>query len=66
MKWVQIEGNWKQIKGNLREILGKLLDNPSMVMAGKREQLAGRILADYNIMICRVESQYFDSRRPRC
>jgi uncharacterized protein YjbJ (UPF0337 family) len=51
MNWDRIEGNWRQIKGNLKEIRGKLTDNPLDVIAGKREQLSGRLLEDYGIDI---------------
>ena len=53
MNWDRIEGNWKQIKGNLKEIRGKLTDNQLDVIAGKHEQLAGRILEEYGIDIDR-------------
>jgi uncharacterized protein YjbJ (UPF0337 family) len=39
----RIEGNWKQFKGKLTEQWGKLTDDDIDVIAGKREQLLGRI-----------------------
>ncbi|RYF29304.1 MAG: CsbD family protein [Comamonadaceae bacterium] len=39
----QIEGNWKQFKGKVKEQWGKLTDDDIDVVAGKREQLLGRI-----------------------
>ena len=42
-----IEGNWMQIKGNVRETWGKLTDDDVVVIAGKREQLIGRIKERY-------------------
>jgi uncharacterized protein YjbJ (UPF0337 family) len=53
MNWDCIEGNWKQIEGNLREIRGKLRCNQFDVIAGRHEQLAGRILEEYGIDIDR-------------
>jgi uncharacterized protein YjbJ (UPF0337 family) len=59
MNWDRIEGNWKQIKGNLKEIRGKLTDNQFDVIAGKHEQLAGRILEEYGIDIDRPKKLQF-------
>ncbi|CAN5582718.1 CsbD family protein [soil metagenome] len=39
----RIEGNWKQFTGKLKEQWGKLTDDDIDVIAGKREQLLGRI-----------------------
>jgi uncharacterized protein YjbJ (UPF0337 family) len=57
MNWDRIEGNWRQIKGNLKEIRGKLIGNQLDVVAGKREQLSGRLLEDYSIDIDEVEKR---------
>ena len=42
-----IKGNWKQFKGNLKEQWGKLTDDDLTVIAGKRDQLAGKIQERY-------------------
>lgn len=39
----RIEGNWKQFKGKVKEQWGKLTDDDLDVIAGKRDQLVGRI-----------------------
>jgi uncharacterized protein YjbJ (UPF0337 family) len=39
----RIEGRWKQLKGRVRQQWGKLADDDLHVIAGKREQLLGRI-----------------------
>ena len=39
----RIEGNWKQVKGKVKEQWGKLTDDDLDVIAGRREQLLGRI-----------------------
>jgi uncharacterized protein YjbJ (UPF0337 family) len=39
----RIEGSWKQIKGKVKEQWGKLTDDDLDVIAGKRDQLLGRI-----------------------
>jgi uncharacterized protein YjbJ (UPF0337 family) len=49
MNWDRIEGNWKQVKGNVRERWGKLTDKDFEVIAGRREQLVGRIQERYGI-----------------
>ena len=49
MNWDRIEGNWKQIKGKVHEKWGKLTDDHLDVVAGKREQLAGKIQEVYGI-----------------
>lgn len=38
-----IEGNWKQLKGKVKEQWGKLTYDDFDVIAGKRDQLLGRI-----------------------
>jgi uncharacterized protein YjbJ (UPF0337 family) len=43
MNWDQIEGNWKQVKGKIREKWGKLTDSDLEVIAGKRDQLLGKL-----------------------
>src|SRR6267142_2189523 len=42
MNWDQIKGNWKQLKGKVREKWGKLTDDDLEVIAGKKDQLAGK------------------------
>jgi uncharacterized protein YjbJ (UPF0337 family) len=49
MNRTQIEGNWAQLKGKVREQWGKLTDDQFDRIAGKREQLAGRIVEAYGI-----------------
>ncbi|MGA8008510.1 MAG: CsbD family protein, partial [Thiomonas sp.] len=43
MNWERIEGNWKQLKGQAKEQWGKLTDDQLTEIAGKRDQLAGKI-----------------------
>jgi uncharacterized protein YjbJ (UPF0337 family) len=49
MNWDQIEGKWKQMKGQLREKWGKLTDDDLEMIAGKRDQLIGRLQVRYGI-----------------
>jgi uncharacterized protein YjbJ (UPF0337 family) len=49
MNWDRIEGNWKQFKGGVKAQWGKLTDSQIDVMAGKRDQLAGKIQETYGV-----------------
>ncbi|MGQ0445709.1 MAG: CsbD family protein [Beijerinckiaceae bacterium] len=43
MDWNRIEGNWKQFKGKVKEQWGNLTDDDLDKIAGKRDQLEGKI-----------------------
>lgn len=49
MQWDIVEGNWKQFKGKVKENWGKLTDDELDTIAGKRDQLAGRLQEAYGI-----------------
>ncbi len=49
MNWDQIEGKWKQFTGSARERWGKLTDNDWETIAGKKDQLVGRIQVRYGV-----------------
>jgi uncharacterized protein YjbJ (UPF0337 family) len=49
MNWDRVEGNWKQLKGKAREKWGKLTDSDFEQIAGKKDQLVGRIQERYGI-----------------
>jgi uncharacterized protein YjbJ (UPF0337 family) len=49
MNWDQIEGKWKQFSGAAREKWGKLTDSDWQVVAGKKDQLVGRIQQRYGV-----------------
>jgi len=53
-------GNWKQIQGKVKEQWGKLTDDDLDVIAGKREQLAGRLQVRYGIAKEAIEKQIAD------
>ena len=61
-----IEGNWKQLKGKVKEQWGKLTDDDFDVIAGKRDQLLGRIQERHGISRDEAEKQVKDweSRNP--
>ena len=43
----RIEGNWKQVKGKVKEQWGKLTDDDLVAIAGKRDQMIGKIQERY-------------------
>jgi len=49
MNWDRIEGGWKQFSGKVKEQWGKLTDDDLTEVAGRRDQLAGKIQARYGI-----------------
>jgi uncharacterized protein YjbJ (UPF0337 family) len=49
MNWDKIEGNWKQMTGKAREQWGKLTDSDFEAVAGRKDQLVGRIQERYGI-----------------
>lgn len=49
MNWDVVEGNWKQLKGKAWEQWGKLTDSDFEQVAGKKDQLVGRIQERYGI-----------------
>ncbi len=57
MNWDRIEGNWKQLKGKAKVQWGKLTDDDFDVIAGKRDQLVGRIQESYGITKDEAEKQ---------
>lgn len=42
-----LEGKWKQLKGSVREKWGKLTNDDLDVIAGRREQLVGKLQEHY-------------------
>jgi len=57
MNWDRVEGNWKQLKGVVKARWGKLTDDDFDVIAGRREQLAGKIQERYGIAKDEAERQ---------
>lgn len=49
MDWNRVEGNWKQFKGQMKEQWGKLTDDDIDQIAGRRDQLEGKIQERYGI-----------------
>ena len=57
MNWDRIEGNWKQATGKAKEQWGKLTDDELVVVAGRRDQLAGKIQEHYGVAKDEAERQ---------
>ena len=55
-----VEGNWKQFKGKVKEQWGKLTDDDFDVIAGKRDQLLGRIQQRHGLAKDEAEKQVKD------
>ncbi len=49
MNWDQITGKWLQLKGQVREKWGKLTDDDLNVIAGRRDQLLGKVQERYGV-----------------
>jgi uncharacterized protein YjbJ (UPF0337 family) len=57
MNWDKIEGNWKQVTGRAKAQWGKLTDDDLQIVAGRREQLAGKIQERYGVAKEEAEEQ---------
>ena len=57
MNWDRIEGNWKQVAGKAKVQWGKLTNDDLEVIAGHREQLAGKIQERYGVAKDDAEKQ---------
>ena len=57
MNWDKIEGNWKQATGKAKEQWGKLTDDDLVVVAGRRDQLSGKIQERYGVAKDEAERQ---------
>jgi uncharacterized protein YjbJ (UPF0337 family) len=49
MNWDRIEGNWKEVKGKVKERWGKLTHDELDVIAGRKDQLCGKLQQAYGI-----------------
>ncbi len=57
MNWDQIKGSWKQVSGKFKEKWGKLTDNDLTTLAGKRDQLVGKIQQQYGYEKAQAERE---------
>ena len=49
MDWDRLEGNWKQVTGKAKEQWGKLTDDDLSTIAGRHDQLEGKIQERYGL-----------------
>jgi len=63
MNWDRIEGNWKQFTGRVKEQWGKLTDDDLEVVAGRRDQLAGKIQERYGLALGAAQQQVAEWQR---
>ncbi|MGA2116740.1 MAG: CsbD family protein [Bryobacteraceae bacterium] len=57
MNWDQIEGKWQHFTGSARQRWGKLTNNDWETIAGKKDQLVGRIQERYGLVRAEAEKQ---------
>ena len=62
----RIKGQWKQVKGKIKEQWGRLTDDDLDVIAGKRDQLLGRIQERHGVAKDEAQRQVseFEKRNP--
>ncbi|MEO5660821.1 MAG: CsbD family protein [Polaromonas sp.] len=60
----RVEGNWLQFKGKVKEQWGKLTDDDLDVIAGKRDQLLGKIQERHGVTQDEADKQ-IDAWRER-
>ncbi len=63
MNWDRIEGQWKQIIGQAKAQWGKLTDDDIEVVAGRRDQLAGKLQQRYGLARDEAEKQIAEWQR---
>lgn len=57
MNWDQVKGKWTHMTGNAKERWGRLTDDELTQIAGKRDQLVGKIQEKYGIAKEEAEKQ---------
>ena len=60
MNWDIVKGNWNQLKGEARKTWGKLTDNDWEQVAGKKDQLLGKLQERYGYTREQAERDYDD------
>ena len=58
MNWDQVKGNWKQFTGKVKEKWGQLTDDDLTAIAGKRDQLVGKLQERYGYAKDQAQSEY--------
>ena len=60
----RIQGRWRQIKGKMKEQWGRLTEDDLDVIAGRREQLLGRIQQRHGMAKDDADRELRDEGRP--
>lgn len=60
MNWDEISGNWKTLTGRVRTQWGKLTDDDLHQIAGRRDELIGRLQARYGHAREKLETEIDD------
>lgn len=63
MNWDRIEGSWKQLTGRAKAQWGDLTDDDLAVVAGRREQLTGKLQERYGMAKDVAEQQIAEWQR---
>jgi uncharacterized protein YjbJ (UPF0337 family) len=63
MNWDIIEGKWKQAAGMAKTKWAKLTDDDLAAVAGKRDQLVGKLQERYGLAKDQAEKQLADFER---
>lgn len=63
MNWDTIKGNWKQMTGKVKAKWGKLTDDDLTTIAGKRDELAGKLQERYGYAKDQAEKELDDFTR---
>lgn len=63
MNWDRIQGDWKQVVGRAREQWGQLTDDDLQIVAGRRDQLVGKIQERYGVAKDEAEKQIAEWQR---
>ena len=60
MNWDFVQGNWKQVSGKVKQQWGKLTDDDLAKIAGKREELEGKLQERYGLSKDEIKKQLGD------
>lgn len=63
MNWDQIQGSWKQMTGKVKAKWGDLTDDDLTSIAGRRDQLVGKLQNKYGLGKEEAEKQIKDFER---
>ena len=57
MNWTQLEGQWQQFTGHVKSTWAKLTDDDLQNVAGKKDQLVGKVQERYGVLKEDAEKQ---------